>query len=48
LACNLGTEGAEIPRQNERLLFASAEAAGHAAQAGRIEPYSTIAVLWPQ
>jgi maltooligosyltrehalose trehalohydrolase len=45
LAGNLGATAAAIPQQREGLLFASSDAARQAAQAGRIEPYSTIAAL---
>ena len=45
VASNLGTTPANIPPQQAGLVFASSEAARLAAQAGRIEPYSTIAVL---
>jgi maltooligosyltrehalose trehalohydrolase len=43
LACNLGATTAQIPQQKDKLLFASSEAAGRAAVAGVLEPYSTIA-----
>jgi 1,4-alpha-glucan branching enzyme len=45
VASNLGTAAVDIPQQKAELLFASSEAARQGAQAGRIEPYSTIAVL---
>ena len=47
IAVNLGAEAAEIPRHRGRLLFASSDAAALAAQQGRIEPYSTVAMLEP-
>jgi malto-oligosyltrehalose trehalohydrolase len=45
LASNLGTAAADIPQQRDELLFASSAAAAEAAGAGRLLPYSTIAVL---
>jgi maltooligosyltrehalose trehalohydrolase len=45
IACNLGQEAADLPRKQGRLLFASSQAAEHAASVGRLEPYSTIAIL---
>jgi hypothetical protein len=47
IAVNLGAEAEEIPRHRGRLLFASCDAAALAARQGRIEPYSTVAVLEP-
>jgi maltooligosyltrehalose trehalohydrolase len=43
LASNLGATLAPIPKQKDRLLFASSETAEPAAQSGMLEPYSTIA-----
>jgi maltooligosyltrehalose trehalohydrolase len=45
IACNLGEDKAEMPPHEGRLLFATSLLAGEAAHAGRLEPYSTIAVL---
>ena len=45
LGVNLGAAPAEMPRQAGNLLFATSEAAARAATMGRLEPYSTIAVL---
>jgi maltooligosyltrehalose trehalohydrolase len=45
LASNFADRAATIPRQNDKLLFASSQAAERAAQAGRLQPYSTIALL---
>lgn len=48
LASNLGETSSDIPQQKDEILFASSEAAQRAAQAGRIAPHSTIAVLSPK
>jgi hypothetical protein len=48
LASNLGETSSDIPQQKDAILFASSEAAQRAAQAGRIAPHSTIAVLSPK
>jgi maltooligosyltrehalose trehalohydrolase len=45
IACNLGGDMAEMPAHKGRLLFATSSLAAEAAHAGRLEPYSTIAVL---
>jgi malto-oligosyltrehalose trehalohydrolase len=45
IACNLGTEGATIPAQQGKLLYASSDAAGRAVLTGSIPPYSTVALL---
>jgi D-ribose pyranose/furanose isomerase RbsD len=45
LASNLGAEAAAIQPQPHRLLFSSSEAATGAARTGRLEPYSTVALL---
>jgi maltooligosyltrehalose trehalohydrolase len=45
IASNLGPEATDLPWQQGRLLFARSQAAGNAASAGRLEPYSTIATL---
>jgi malto-oligosyltrehalose trehalohydrolase len=45
LASNLGAQPARIPPQDHSLLFATSEAAGRAVQAGRLKPYSTVALL---
>jgi maltooligosyltrehalose trehalohydrolase len=45
IAVNLGAEAAEILRPQGRLLFVSSDAARQAAQQGRLDPYSTVAVL---
>jgi malto-oligosyltrehalose trehalohydrolase len=48
LACNLGPVPAQIPPQQDPVLFASSPAAERGARAGRIEAYSTIAILRPK
>jgi malto-oligosyltrehalose trehalohydrolase len=45
IAANLGAEAAKIPRLHGRALFASSDAARHAAEQGHLAPYSTVAVL---
>jgi malto-oligosyltrehalose trehalohydrolase len=45
LASNLAAEAAAIPPQSHRLLFGSTEPAARAVQTGRLEPYSTVALL---
>jgi maltooligosyltrehalose trehalohydrolase len=45
IATNLGQEATSLAKQQGRLLFASSQTAEHAASAGRLEPYSTIAIL---
>ena len=45
LASNLAGEAAAIPSQRHRLLFSSSDAAAGAVQTGRLEPYSTVALL---
>jgi malto-oligosyltrehalose trehalohydrolase len=45
IAANLGREPAEMPIHQGRVLFVSSTATGQAADDGRLEPYSTIAVL---
>ena len=45
LASNLGGEAAAIPPQPHRLLFSRSEAAARAVQTGRLEPYSTVALM---
>jgi malto-oligosyltrehalose trehalohydrolase len=45
IGSNLGADAAEMPVHQGRLLFASSSAAAQAAHHGRLEPYSTIAVL---
>jgi malto-oligosyltrehalose trehalohydrolase len=45
LACNLGSEPVATPRQQGRLIFASSEAAGAGLYAGRLAPFSTVALL---
>ena len=47
IAVNLGADAAEMPAPQGRLLFASSDAAAVAAREGRLEPYSTVAVLEP-
>jgi maltooligosyltrehalose trehalohydrolase len=48
VASNLGAATVDIPQQPGQLMFASSETARQGAQAERLEPYSTIAVLAPQ
>jgi len=45
LASNFAAEAAAIPSQPHRLLFSCSETAARAVQAGRLEPYSTVALL---
>ena len=45
LASNLAGEAVAIPPQPHRLLFSHPESAAAAAQTGRLEPYSTVALL---
>jgi malto-oligosyltrehalose trehalohydrolase len=45
LASNLGATAVTIPEQKEKLLFASSEATGRAAQTGKLHPRSTVALL---
>lgn len=45
IACNLGPDAVELPKQQDRLLFASSAAAEQAAVAGRLASYSTMAFL---
>jgi maltooligosyltrehalose trehalohydrolase len=45
LASNFAAEPAAMPPQSQRLLFSSSQSASRAAQAGRIEPHSTVALL---
>lgn len=45
IGVNLGTELAEIPIHQGRVLFVSSPSAGSASDQGRLEPYSMIAVL---
>jgi maltooligosyltrehalose trehalohydrolase len=45
LASNLAGEAVTIPPQPYRLLFSLCESAACAVQAGRLEPYSTVALL---
>jgi maltooligosyltrehalose trehalohydrolase len=45
LATNLGREPAMIPPLRDKVLFATSETAREAAQNGRLEAYSTIALL---
>lgn len=45
LASNLGGEAAAIAPQPHRLLFSVSEIAARAVQTGRLEPYSTVALL---
>jgi malto-oligosyltrehalose trehalohydrolase len=48
IAANLGAEAAEIPRLHGRTVFVSSDAARQAAEQGRLDPYSTVAVLEPR
>jgi maltooligosyltrehalose trehalohydrolase len=48
LASNLGQEPTAIPPLRDRVLFATSQGAREAAQNGRLEPYSTIALLASQ
>jgi 1,4-alpha-glucan branching enzyme len=45
IASNLAAKAAAIPPQPHRLLFSCSETAARAVQAGRIGPYSTVALL---
>lgn len=45
LASNLAAEAVAIPPQPHRLLFSHSQSAARAVQTGRLEPYSTIALL---
>ncbi len=45
IGSNLGSQAAEMPVHQGRLLFATSPAAEQSAHHGRLEPYSTIAVL---
>jgi maltooligosyltrehalose trehalohydrolase len=45
VASNFAGEPVAIPPQPQRLLFSSWESAGRGARAGRLEPYTTIALL---
>jgi len=45
LASNLAAEAAAIPPQPHRLLFSCSKTAARAIRAGRLEPYSTVALL---
>lgn len=45
VASNLGAVPANIPPEKAELIYAISEAARQGAQAGRLEPHSTIAVL---
>jgi malto-oligosyltrehalose trehalohydrolase len=45
LASNLGGEAAAIPPHPDRLLFSCSPAAARAVQTGRLEAYSTVALL---
>jgi maltooligosyltrehalose trehalohydrolase len=45
LASNFAAEAATVPPQPQRLLFSASETAARTIQAGRLEPYSTIALL---
>jgi maltooligosyltrehalose trehalohydrolase len=45
IAVNLGAEAAEMPRLHGHTLFVSSNAARQAAEQGRLDPYSTVAVL---
>jgi malto-oligosyltrehalose trehalohydrolase len=47
IAVNLCEDAAEMPKPHGRLLFASSDAAALAAGQGRLESYSTVAVLEP-
>jgi maltooligosyltrehalose trehalohydrolase len=48
LACNLGWEVVAIEPLPDTVLFATSEAARRSAQNGKLEPYTTIALLAPQ
>jgi malto-oligosyltrehalose trehalohydrolase len=48
LACNLGWEVVAIEPLPGTVLFATSEAARRSAQNGKLEPYTTIALLAPQ
>ena len=48
LACNLGQEVVAIEPLPGTVLFATSEAARRSAQNGKLEPYTTIALLAPQ
>jgi len=45
IASNFGAHATAIPPQQHRMLFATSEGAAHATRSGRIEPYSTVALL---
>jgi malto-oligosyltrehalose trehalohydrolase len=45
IAVNLGQDAAEMPIHQGRVLFSSSEAAAKAADGGRLDAYTTIAVL---
>jgi maltooligosyltrehalose trehalohydrolase len=45
LASNFAAEPVAIPAQTQRLLFSSSESAARAVRTGRLEPYSTVALL---
>lgn len=45
IGSNFGAEPAAISLQTQRLLFSSSESAGRAVRDGRLEPYSTVALL---
>jgi 1,4-alpha-glucan branching enzyme len=47
LASNLGPEPTAIPQLQDRVLFATSHRAQESARHGRLEPYSTIALLAP-
>jgi 1,4-alpha-glucan branching enzyme len=47
IAVNLAANAAEMPKPHGRLLFASSDAAASAARQGRLQSYSTVAVLEP-
>jgi maltooligosyltrehalose trehalohydrolase len=48
IACNLGITPVAIPKQDQRLMFATSEATVMAARAGTLPSYSTVAFLGPQ
>jgi malto-oligosyltrehalose trehalohydrolase len=47
IAVNLGQRAAQMPVHQGRILFASSLAAARAGGGGRLDPYSTVAVLGP-
>jgi malto-oligosyltrehalose trehalohydrolase len=48
IACNLGITPVAIPKQDQRLMFATSETTAMAARAGTLPSYSTFAFLGPQ